>query len=220
MIIGLAGKAGVGKDLAGSYLKLKQWKVHSFALPLKRVCAQFLSLPLEAMSIRELKDMRLENPIKLTEEDADTLMSYMPHPILGHEMANQIKSAVDGKEINSIRELQQFVGTDIGRNIIDSNIWIKIATEEIKNLSKKNNVVITDIRFENENDAILELGGITAEMQRDTELSDVTSHSSEDIDFKCTLTIDNNGSKQALFDKIEELLNDTKRERTSVKRQD
>lgn len=206
MIIGFAGKAGVGKDTAGKYLKLKKWKQHSFAAPLKRVCAKFLELPLAAMSNRELKDMELDKPFKLTEDDADALMSYIPYPIQCHEIANRVRSAVAGKEIHSIRELLQFVGTDVGRNIISSNIWLNIAEGEINNLSKKFNVVLTDVRFENERDLIKKLNGIVIEVQRNTSLSDVTKHESENIDFKTDYIIDNNEYHQFMYDQIENIL--------------
>ena len=216
MIIGFTGKAGVGKDTAGGYLRLKQWKHYSFALPLKRVVATLLGLPLAAMEMREIKDKPLEKPIRLQEEDADRIMEAIPHPILGHSMADKVREACDGKEFNTVRELLQFIGTDIGRDIINKDIWTNITKDAVNNLKKDNNVVITDVRFENEKDVIKDMGGYVIEIQRKTELSDVAKHKSEDIDFESDLVIENNGSMQKMYDQIEEFLNDTKGKRAEA----
>lgn len=212
MIIGFAGKAGSGKDTAGNYLKLKQWQHYQFARPLKMIVAKMLDLPLNAMENRDLKDHKLQNKIVLTEDDAHLFMSLCPEPILGHEQANKIIDTFEGKELSSIRELLQFIGTDVGRNLINQNIWINSAKKSLENLSKSVNVVLTDVRFENERDAISELGGFTIRINRNSE--SIGDHASELGKFTVDTEIDNNGSMQSMYDQIEEFLNDTKRKRS------
>lgn len=56
----------------------------------------------------------------------------------------------------TIREMMQRLGTDVLRDNFDKRIWIKSV---FSNLSDNQNVIITDVRFENEADAILERGG-------------------------------------------------------------
>lgn len=204
MILGFAGKAGSGKDTAGNYLRLKKWQHYQFARPLKMIVAKMLDLELAAMENRELKEHRLENKIVLTEDDAQLFMSLCPAPILGHVQANAICDAFEGKELSTIRELLQFIGTDIGRELINQNIWINAAKENLVNLSKSGNVVITDVRFENEQALINEMGGKVVTLLRKGVESG--SHASEQSLSSPDYTIDNSSYKQRLYDGIEDIL--------------
>lgn len=75
------------------------------------------------------------------------------------------------------RQVLQFIGTDLFRNHIKEllpdmgkDIWIHVIKRKIMNKLKKNpntKIVITDIRFPNELQAIKDLGGITIKIQRD-----------------------------------------------------
>ena len=216
MIIGFAGKAGCGKDTAGNYLKLKGWKHYQFARPLKMVVASMLDIGLPALEMREIKEMYLEHPVKLTEEDAQKFMSLCPGSILGHQMANDIIAAFVDKSFRTIREFLQFVGTDIGRDIVSPTLWVDAGTKAIDNLKKSGNIVITDVRFQNECDIIRERGGIVIRLNREEADEVVATHPSEQSLFKVDYTIDNNSHKQALYDEIERILklrseDDTKR---------
>lgn len=58
---------------------------------------------------------------------------------------------VKAKEIPEVRTFLQRLGTDIGRNRIDENMWIDQAEKNIyEHMKDGSNVVITGIRFENE----------------------------------------------------------------------
>ena len=122
-----------------------------------------------------------------------------------------------GKEIHSWREMLQFVGTDICRECLDEEIWIKIGREKIGNMLKNVNVYITDIRFENEVKAVQELDGMVYIVERGDK--EENGHSSEAIDFEANGNIDNNGSIQELHNKLGDLY-DTKRKGTETKQAD
>lgn len=55
------------------------------------------------------------------------------------------------------RHAAQTLGTEWGRKMIDENLWLKIAERRIVNSTR--NVVVTDVRFENEAAMIRKLGG-------------------------------------------------------------
>lgn len=63
----------------------------------------------------------------------------------------QLKNSPNYKFGKSIRYMLQTLGTEWGRSLIDDEIWIRLAQEAIdEQFELGNNVVITDMRFENE----------------------------------------------------------------------
>jgi len=60
------------------------------------------------------------------------------------------------KQNPEIRRLLQVFGTDVGRRMFGENVWIDMAFKDIK---PDENVVIADVRFPNEADAIKQRGG-------------------------------------------------------------
>lgn len=60
------------------------------------------------------------------------------------------------EQIPDIRTKLEFLGTDVFRNQLDPEIWIKIVEREIKNYDK---IVISDVRFSNEMDFIQRMNG-------------------------------------------------------------
>jgi len=65
----------------------------------------------------------------------------------------------------SPREILQTLGTDWGREMIDENIWIKIAENSIKQ-SDSDLIIFDDCRFQNEVDMIKDNGGHVVELYR------------------------------------------------------
>ena len=78
----------------------------------------------------------------------------------------------------SPRKIMQTLGTDWGRNMIDQNIWIKIARKKIED-SKAEVVLIDDCRFDNEANMIQELGGYVIELYRPNFDKYTNEHESE-----------------------------------------
>ncbi len=68
----------------------------------------------------------------------------------------------------SIRLMAQTLGTEWGRVIIADDIWIQMARENLGNMLKsdKPNIVITDIRFDNEADMVHDMGGYVIKIHR------------------------------------------------------
>lgn len=75
------------------------------------------------------------------------------------------------------RWLMQKVGTEIFRNQVDDNWWILQAKGMVSEaLTRIPNVVLDDVRFPNEADAIKDMGGILIKIEREGHLQDKTDH--------------------------------------------
>jgi dephospho-CoA kinase len=74
-----------------------------------------------------------------------------------------------------VRRLLQVLGTDFGRKMLGDDVWINIALSGIKSEDK---IVISDVRYPNEADAIRKLGGIVWRINRRNH-SAVNAHASE-----------------------------------------
>lgn len=67
----------------------------------------------------------------------------------------------------SPRELLQTLGTEWGREMVCDDIWIKIAMRRAAEYAREGwNVAITDVRFENEAEAIRSAGGQVWQVRR------------------------------------------------------
>lgn len=103
------------------------------------------------------------------------------------------------------REILQYIGTDVFRNHFDPQIWIKIAIRRILNI--EGNVVVSDVRFKNEADAILNTCGTIWSVNRSTGTLIVPKHISEQmaaVDEE--IIINNNSSIDELYKTIDNLI--------------
>ena len=115
-----------------------------------------------------------------------------------------LKEVVDPRFGISPRVALQTLGTEWGRNTINSDLWILRAQKEME---QHDCIVISDCRFDNEAEAVLASGGIVIEVSR-ADISEVAAHSSENgISSKLvTFRIDNNGTLQDLYKSVDNLL--------------
>jgi cytidylate kinase len=73
---------------------------------------------------------------------------------------------------SSPRELLQTLGTEWGREMIHENLWIVIALNKIAQITEGGgNVVVTDVRFDNEATALTLAGGSLWQVNRPCETS-------------------------------------------------
>ncbi len=154
MLIGFSGKKGSGKSYFADYLVNNKLFIKlSFASPLKEITKILFNL----------SDEDVKDPIK--------------------------KELINPKFNASPRELMQWLGTDIMREEFNKkfnysgSIWIDSVKDKVKTLLDNNkDVVIDDVRFQNEVDMIHSLGGIVINLHNDLDntLNNSTStHSSE-----------------------------------------
>ena len=132
-------------------------------------------------SVNKSDAEKSENNTIITNEDLEDmdLMEYIYH-----------LTKLNYKNIYiNIRTLMQYFGTNICRNIIDENIWIKSLLKKINRLYD-DVICISDVRFKNEQEALLKLEEtnnykvVTIKTVRPGN-QDNGSHESEKIDFDC-----------------------------------
>jgi hypothetical protein len=78
------------------------------------------------------------------------------------------------------RVMLQLIGTELGRNLLDPDIWVKAGMGKAKPVWRKGGIVVfDDVRFENEARAIKELDGEIWLIQRKGYFPPLDSHISE-----------------------------------------
>ena len=104
------------------------------------------------------------------------------------------------KQEPEIRRLLQVMGTEVGRKMFGENIWIDMAFKQAEQYQQ---VVIPDVRFPNEADAIKELGGIIWRINRHG-LNGINEHRSEHAmdSYMVDHVIYNDGSLDELSDEV------------------
>jgi len=137
MIIGLVGFIGSGKGTVGDILEQKGFIKDSFAKPLKDACAVMFGWSRELL-------------------EGDTEMSRK-----WREKPDSYWSEKFGREFTP-REALQKMGTEAGRDVFHKDIWVI----SLLNRAKGKDVVVTDVRFQNEIEYIQGNGGIVIRVKR------------------------------------------------------
>lgn len=160
-LIGISGKAGVGKDTLADYLVGEYGFVrYGFADPIKRL-------------LEELFDWR--------PRDWDDRI-WKEGPVIGY-----ITREKGLNDFKSPRQLAQWLGTEVGRKTFGQDCWVDVFERwyrgrwqqmDIRGKMNKGFVVIPDVRFENEALRIRELGGTIIHLTRPG-VTPVSAHESE-----------------------------------------
>lgn len=143
LVVGLVGFKGSGKDTAANVFVSRGFTKDSFAAPLKDAVAQIFSWD------RELIEGATE---------ASRAWREIPDPYW---------SAAFGCDVMPRVVLQKF-GTESMRDVFHDDIWVKSLMRRIQTSSRQK-FVVSDVRFENEVQAIQELGGIIVRIRRGDE---------------------------------------------------
>ena len=171
MIIGLIGVKGSGKTTAAEYIEsqIPNIKHVSFASRLKQVCSKITDQPIEYFEKQELKELEYK-PRALSHFDIIKSLEMFRVDSFGSDFVNKFV----GTEYTSNRQLLQILGTDILRSL-DNDIHINTV------LNRKGNLLISDVRFANEAEAIERAGGYLIYIRNEAAESVVTvdSHESE-----------------------------------------
>ncbi len=106
------------------------------------------------------------------------------------------------------RYMLQTLGTEWGRNTIHPDIWCNIAVDRmLEAVNSGYNVIVDDMRFPNEFEAVKYAGGQTLKICRKT-AEGADTHESE-VHWKtmdCDLDVDNNGSINSSINQIKGFL--------------
>ena len=116
-----------------------------------------------------------------------------------------LKEAIDPRHGLSPRQMMQIVGTDMFRFMVDKRFWINHFLIWYGNIKNSHNVVVPDVRFQNELDTIKQLGGFVIRLVRPG-LAKVDAHVSEagiDDLIGIDATIVNDASVMELYKRYE-----------------
>lgn len=105
----------------------------------------------------------------------------------------------------SPRELMQTIGTEWGRELVHKDLWLMLAKQRIE--ASEKDVVISDLRFDNEADLIRSLGGSVIHLSR-PQTTEVAEHISERrvTIVEGDLAVLNDGTTTDLYRSVEESL--------------
>jgi hypothetical protein len=169
MIIGISGKAGVGKDaltdvLQTTYLTTRRY---AFGDEIKEIAVIYFGWNHDHTH-GSLKDVVVpvefipENRSKLRERLAGIAHSLSLDPFMVCEAFFNALDSFAARGSVSPREVFQFVGTEVGR-AMDPEFWVKTLMNKIefdtKKTAKKPLIFVTDVRFDSEARAIRRTGG-------------------------------------------------------------
>lgn len=145
MIIAFSGRIGSGKSELAKICQNKGFEKLYFALPLKQLVANLIHVDIE--DINPLKNV--EKKYKFTKKDYIYLANETNIPF------ETIRDEMKNVKLNTVRQLLQFIGTDLIRKYNPNWHVNKIKTM----IDKNKNYVFDDVRFPNELKLIKELGG-------------------------------------------------------------
>lgn len=151
MIIALSGQKRSGKDSCADVL-VRQHKFEKLSLanPIRELGEEIFGIPVSTFIDDHLKEKPFSSPLFLEEWNIDDIVVYVEDkwnmPVSAKSL--QTMRTFAGTQLNHPRHVLQFVGTELLRNNIDKDIFLKLADQKINNSSK--NIVITDCRFSNE----------------------------------------------------------------------
>jgi len=140
MIIGLVGFIGSGKGTVGDLLVEQGFIKDSFAKPLKDAVAVMFGWPRE-----------------LLEGDTEVSRSW-------REKSDSYWSEKFEYEFTP-RLALQLMGTEAGRNVFHKDLWVI----SLLNRAKNKDVVVTDVRFQNEIKYIQDNNGVVVRVKRGPE---------------------------------------------------
>lgn len=126
--------------------------------------------------------IRLDLDVLILTEEDDSHWAYQAKAGTFVKWKALLRSVgyVDSKKHQDVREFLQNLGTEVGRNMFDENVWVNIAEEKISKLrADGNSVVITGVRFQNELDMIFDGGGTSIWIARPGTEPIPGGHSSE-----------------------------------------
>lgn len=105
---------------------------------------------------------------------------------------------------DEIRRLLQRLGTEAGRKALWDSIWVDAA---FANLNPDSRVVITDMRFPNEAQAVKDRGGVTLRIDREG-VGPINNHASETSldDWKFDWRVQNTGSLEEYQESVRQFM--------------
>ena len=165
-IISFAGRCCSGKSELAKVCEQYGYEKLYFALPLKQLCADILDISIDELN--RAKNEGIDVGITIGKDICEILSEETEIPL------DVVTETCDGVLISNVRQMLQFIGTDLIRKY--NRDWhvnrIRAMIDENKNY------VIDDVRFPNEKKMIEDLGGDCWFITRTT-LDNISNHESE-----------------------------------------
>ena len=205
--IGLLGNIGSGKNTVAQYLATKGCVQTSFAGPLKDLCSNVFGWDRELLEGETDESRQFRESVDMFWTKKLGIPNFTPRLAL------------------------QLIGTDVMRNHFNENIWISSLEYRVRKLHHQNEcVIISDCRFQNEVNIIQAMNGTVILVERDEKPEwynialkanegDAVARHIMNRDFKhihasewdwigCHIdfTIKNNGTKQELFEQVDNII--------------
>lgn len=185
MILGLSGWARAGKDTVGKIL-VEQYGFERMAF------AEGVYAAAEAL-----------DPIVGVPFGNSRLSDALDH----------YKGWHDAKDHPEVRRLLQRIGTEVGREVIDPDVWVMALANRLEwtslglTVSPDRNYVITDVRFFNEANWVKRVGGKVVRIQRHG-FGPANDHVSERQldDYPFDALLHNDRSMEALVGEVQTLM--------------
>ena len=224
--ITLAGKKQVGKDTSAGIIyniisptikrteqmvngvhihPIEEYQIHiaHFADVLKKACSIIFGIPMQDMASEEGK-------ARLTNVSRPNFSMYVPE----HESFRTPNGDMPARKVwfpdqntpcyMTVREILQFVGTDLFRTQLDPDIWVRSVFNQ--QYGPNDVVIIADCRFPNEAAFAKEHGLLIKvernKEQKDTHISETALDTYQDYD----AIVDNNGDLAGLRANLEDIL--------------
>ena len=166
MIIGFCGRMRSGKTELAKVCESKGYRRLYFALPLKQLCADLLDISMDELN--KAKNEGTDIGLFLGDDMCTILSEETEIPL------ETVREICYGKTINNVREMLQFIGTDLIRKY--NKDWHVNRVRQM--IEDGYDYVIDDVRFPNEKKMIEDLGGDCWFVTKTT-LDNISNHESE-----------------------------------------
>jgi len=180
MIIAFSGVKFAGKDTAAEVLiRSYGFKRIGLADRLKDICSHVFEIPRSDMDDPSKKEILFTNPVTINPDHVKHLLELLSYDEFVFSFEDTCKAICKnfiGKNLTSIRDMLQTIGTDICRSYIQDDIWLAYVKGRVRHSEVP--IVITDARFKNERDYLKSLGAILVLVKR-SGLENTSTHISE-----------------------------------------
>lgn len=228
LIIGLVGEKNHGKtesakmiqalllgvDDYDTYSKMQlllasNYNIVNFADELKSMVSVILGCSIDKLEERDFKENFAFNPRtkELLRVDDMFHVGFVYTDADKYDEAITFNGSANFEHYVLVRTMLQYIGTNVMRNKVDRNYWIKILQlHMLRNYDSS--FIVGDIRFQNETDCVTELGGITIKIVRSNVTNNNISHQSESEvkSIKTDFVVENDGTLIDLFNKLKQTL--------------
>jgi hypothetical protein len=205
-IIAISGRMGHGKDTVAQmiqYLVYLEENVDSFPY----IFSEFIEDNM--INLSTWRNKKMAGKLKTI---ASILTGIPASKFESQDFKNSyLPSEWNDKDNNpmKVREFLQLLGTDAMRNNLHVNTWVNSFWADYKGYKDK--WLITDLRFPNEYDSVVDRKGITIRVVRDIPVPENEHASEKGLDgYNFDYTIKNDGSLNSLLNKTREILVDLK----------